>query len=1497
MKQWPARAKNIRFLIRDFSLLREHGAFRAALRNSPAIWRDIWAARIRGLLYLLSDPPARVDLIPLFDTSWYLETNPDVAAAGTNPLAHYLIWGASEGRDPHPLFSSKWYLEQNPDVAVSGINPLIHFVQSGASEGRAPHPLFDTRWYVARYSPLGGRPINPLVHFLRHGARGGQNPHPLFDAGWYLDQNPDVAAAGINPLQHFIQHGGLEGRDPHPLFDAKWYLRRNSAIAATGLNPLVHYLTVGAAKGLDPNPVFASRWYLRKNPDVAAAGFNPLVHFVNSGATENRDPHPAFGIAEYRAANEANLASGINPLAHYLSNRQIDDSFLLKEPNSLARAAARYRARGEVSAAELLVHIEDEATARFRPNRPLNVNVDNSLNSEPTLNILIPSLQMRHASGGPNTAYLLGCALARQGARVAFVATDMPLDEDLGPIRLHFEKVTGTVFDVLGVRLLDASDRNSSLAIGYNDVLMATAWWTAQAAKAVAGLLRHGAFYYLIQDYEVLFYQANENYADAEATYRFKYLPIVNTRLLHEYLINNRIGRFADPEFAKRALVFEPAVDGDKFFPEERKAGSPRRLLFYARPTVAPRNLFALGVLALQAAVEQEIFGGDWEFVGIGEPFDAIPLGSNRWLKPGPWLSLEAYAAQMRGADILLSLMLSPHPSYPPLEMAACGGVVVTTEFGTKTAERLNHVSSDIIAVQPEIGSLLQGLLRAKLLSVSPARERAAARPRLSRSWSDSLAPVVSSLVADLEEKGVIVTEKTPQLPRPRAVIHIGDEDRASPPFYNEQMRKRERVYRPGDDGEMFSLITPAHDTSPVYLADLAHTIFGQADADNFEWLILDNGSTRADTIETLAEIAKHPRVRIARSPRNLGIVGGTRWCLENARGRYILPVDHDDLLFPDAVRTIAAFMEQCGFPPLAYTDEDKTDGFSLSDWYLKPDWDPVLFTHSCYIAHLTVLDRSLALALDCYGDSATEGCPDWDAFIRFMNAGQRPLHIPEVLYSWRKHAGSTSANYRSKPYIYASHRAALGRFLKGRGAGARFEVALSSVFDGTPDYSFRHRLPAEAVSGDTATLVSTRQKECPVETIRLQPLVSLKALSDRLRRLPAQGELLLHLWDESCEGANPDFIAESRTYFELFPDTVIVGGRLHDGKNLIEGGFVFGYGGPIGCPDRGNSLRDPGYFVQSWKPRSVAAVSARHCVVKRSFLAEALAELPQISSIGMLGPWLGAIAREQGDRVVYSPLIEARISAATALASPPDEPIRFGYRFSHLLRDPTGYGVGLDRSGQHPFAPAGDIGRGDRPAYEDCLAAWIGWRAERNPASVASDARLPTISVITAVYEKTDPALFAETASSVESQTCAPKEWIVLAQGALSPELERFLRQRETEGAIRLLRKEVNTGIQSGFRLCLEAATGDFVLPLDHDDLLTPDALSVFTTAAARNPRVNIFYSDEDLLIGDTVRHPYYRPDYDPVLLLEHSYIWHAMIFNRLKAIELGTFTEAKAE
>ncbi len=118
----------------------------------------------------VSPPEERSQLLDsgLFDPQWYLDRYPDVAAAGVDPLQHWLTFGMLEGRDPNPEFDTAWYLAQNPDASEPGQNALEHYLRNGSKPGVNPNPRFDGAGYLKRFPEVAEAGLNPLVHHLRH---------------------------------------------------------------------------------------------------------------------------------------------------------------------------------------------------------------------------------------------------------------------------------------------------------------------------------------------------------------------------------------------------------------------------------------------------------------------------------------------------------------------------------------------------------------------------------------------------------------------------------------------------------------------------------------------------------------------------------------------------------------------------------------------------------------------------------------------------------------------------------------------------------------------------------------------------------------------------------------------------------------------------------------------------------------------------------------------------------------------------------------------------------------------------------------------------------------------------------------------------------------------------------------------------------------------------------------------------------------------------------
>lgn len=110
----------------------------------------------------------RVKSSSLFDASYYLTHNPDVAKLGIDPLSHFLRTGWRERRDPSSKFSISGYLEYNPDIRDAGINPLVHYVVHGRREGRIVKTVLgEPVKYPKKVTP-SQKSIALLAYMLQH---------------------------------------------------------------------------------------------------------------------------------------------------------------------------------------------------------------------------------------------------------------------------------------------------------------------------------------------------------------------------------------------------------------------------------------------------------------------------------------------------------------------------------------------------------------------------------------------------------------------------------------------------------------------------------------------------------------------------------------------------------------------------------------------------------------------------------------------------------------------------------------------------------------------------------------------------------------------------------------------------------------------------------------------------------------------------------------------------------------------------------------------------------------------------------------------------------------------------------------------------------------------------------------------------------------------------------------------------------------------------------
>jgi O-antigen biosynthesis protein len=410
----------------------------------------------------------------------------------------------------------------------------------------------------------------------------------------------------------------------------------------------------------------------------------------------------------------------------------------------------RLRAAAGGSDDERYDHLADVGTPALV--RIPGFHVDATSSGPVRLNVLMPALQVSRMTGGPNTALNLTARLVDHGIRVRYISAHSPADTDLRPMRVHLERLMGRSIPADAIELADAVSPGPPVTFGPRDVVLATWWPTAHTAHAITLQTQVPEFIYLIQDYEPGFYSWSTNHALAAATYELPHRAIFNERLLQDFFRRRGVGRHGDGRAAAPSIAFEPAVDRSLFRPPAkagRRAGR-RRLLFYARPR-NERNLFELGLRALrQTAGAGALSPERWEVRSIGHALPAFALAPGLVMKNTPWMDYRSYANYLGGSSLLLSLMLSPHTSYPPLEMAACGGAVVTNTFEVKTAAALHALSPAIQGVPPDPDSISSALAEAiTRLERGEAGDGSLSAPG---SWGEALEESVAWLATNVRE-------------------------------------------------------------------------------------------------------------------------------------------------------------------------------------------------------------------------------------------------------------------------------------------------------------------------------------------------------------------------------------------------------------------------------------------------------------------------------------------------------------------------------------------------------------------------------------------------------------------------------------------------------------------------------------------------------------------------------------------------------------------------
>jgi glycosyltransferase involved in cell wall biosynthesis len=532
----------------------------------------------------------------------------------------------------------------------------------------------------------------------------------------------------------------------------------------------------------------------------------------------------------------------------------------------------------------------------------------------------------------------------------------------------------------------------------------------------------------------------------------------------------------------------------------------------------------------------------------------------------------------------------------------------------------------------------------------------------------------------------------------------------------------------------LISIVMPVHDAPPDFLQAAINSVRGQW-YDHWEFCICDDASSRSDTRELLQTIQRQSdKIKVKRRAVAGHIVHATNDAIALAQGEFVVFLDHDDVLAPQALMRLVQAINAPSAPDFIYSDEDKLDEQGRRCLPLfKPQWSPTLQWAQNYVGHIMCVRRTWLERLGGLLEGS-QGSQDHDLVLRLAAQGAKIEHIPEVLYHWRIHAASTSASPQSKPYAHQAGKQAVARHLTSR-YGEQFDRVDDS------DYSFvyqpRFRVPADTVA---SIIIPTRDKadllEACIQSIhrhttgvayeilvldngstepetqacfqRLIQDARVRVIEahipfnwsrlNNIGRSHARGHVLVFL-NNDTEIITPDWLLRLVEY-ALLPDVATVGPLLlYPDHTIQHAGVVVGMGGWADHIFKSEPVQHyPTPFISSVVPRNVLANTGA-CVAVATERFDALGGFDEAFEICGSDVELGIRAHKRGLLNVYMPA--ARLLHLESKTRSPHVPevdfqqSALKYAPYRLEGDPF-FNPNLDLSATSP-----------RPRFPDVLMSW----------------------------------------------------------------------------------------------------------------------------------------------------------------------------------------------
>lgn len=335
-----------------------------------------------------------------------------------------------------------------------------------------------------------------------------------------------------------------------------------------------------------------------------------------------------------------------------------------------------------------------------------NYNLLKSDNKKVRINLMITSLRKSDVYAGIKSALDFFLNFSRYDVDLRILVMGQEVREDQLYSVPSF-RITSNTEDYEGYSIVDITKPSSTFTIRENDYFLGTMWYTIYNAnnfleeqKRLFG--KRQSLLYLIQDYEPGFFAWSSQYLLAESTYNIEnQIVVFNSKYLKEYFDSHHYN-------FRKSYYFDPILNdrlSDILLSTTKLPERHNQIIIYGRPS-KNRNAFELICMGLRRWAQIDPTYKKWQVFSAGEDIGDVKLLDDFVIKSLGKMTIDEYADIMLKSKVGISLMASPHPSYPPLEMATFGMKVITNSFETKNIGdfsdnilSLDHIDVDKLAL------------------------------------------------------------------------------------------------------------------------------------------------------------------------------------------------------------------------------------------------------------------------------------------------------------------------------------------------------------------------------------------------------------------------------------------------------------------------------------------------------------------------------------------------------------------------------------------------------------------------------------------------------------------------------------------------------------------------------------------------------------------------------------------------------------------------------